>query len=196
MSDPPLAEAAAGAVPEQIPTEVGASTERSVGEIREEFGSTVVEIKQRYTLLLDERERRIKELATKLAQGPSKPPPRHVLIIDDAESTGAIAVCYLKAEAVEVTRVAAAGARAALQSRAHDAVLIEATCVIEPGVDGLTLARQLRDGGDGKPVVVMSSRPGDKVRVCVEQAGAMFLRKPFGRAQLLELVRGTLLKEK
>jgi CheY-like chemotaxis protein len=176
--------------------DVGGHDERSVGQIRENFGLTVAELKQKYGLLLEQRDRRIEDLAAKLAEGPPEKPKCRVLIVDDAESTAAIVNRYLQGFPAEITHIAAAQAREHVRSYEYDAILIEVAGVIEPGVDGMTLCRQLCEGGDRKYVVAMSSRPGDRVKNRVEKAGANFLRKPFRRAQLVQLMQNTLLREK
>jgi len=196
MSSHPVADASPAAAAGSIEGDIDGHGERSVGQIREEFGSTVAELKQKYGTLLEQRDRRIQDLAAKLAQGPPEEPKRRVLIVDDAASTGEIVNHYLEGHPVEVVHIAAAQAPDALGSHEFDAIMIEAACVIEPGVSGLALCRQLCESGDRKNVVAMSSRPGDTVKTCVEEAGAMFLRKPFGRAQLVGLMRGALRKEK
>lgn len=170
--------------------------ERSVGEIREEFGSTVTDLKQKYGQLLEQRDRQIRDLSTQLAQAPPVEAKHRVLIVDSAKSTAAIVNHYLEGHPVEIVQVAAGKATEALRSNEYDAIMVETACIVKPGVNGVTLCRQLCEGGDRKTVVAMSSRPGDRIKTSVENAGAMFLRKPFGRSQLVELMRGVLPKEK
>jgi len=196
MSSLPVADAPPDAAARGMEGESDGHGERSVGQIREDFGSTVAELKQKYGTLLEQRDRRIQDLAAKLAEGPPEAPKRRVLIVDNAASTGEIVNHYLEGLPVEVVRVAGDQAPDILRSQEFDAIMIEAACVIEPGVSGLALCRQLCESGDRKNVVAMSSRPGNSIRTCVEEAGAMFLRKPFERAQLVELMRGALVKEK
>jgi CheY-like chemotaxis protein len=169
---------------------------RSVGQVREEFGVAVAGLKQKYGSLLEQRDRWIKDLAARLTQEPPEKPRRRVLIVDDAESTVAIVSRYLEGYPVEIAHVAAAQARERLRSHEYDAILVEVACVIEPDVDGMTLCRKLCEGGDRKLVVAMSSSPGDKVKNCVAEAGAIFLRKPFQRAELVKLVQNMLPGEK
>ena len=196
MSSDPPADTAPKASPDSLPSAVGGPAERSVGQMREEFGSTVTGLKQKYGTLLEQRDLQIRDLADKLAKGPPKEPKRRMLIVDDAGSTGEMVNHYLEGYPVDVVYVAAAQARDRLGSEEYDVILVEAAGVIDPGMDGLALGRQLCESGDQQSVVVMSSRPGDRIKNLVEADGAIFLRKPFRRSQLLELMRGALRKEK
>lgn len=195
MSVEPVVDAPPAAMPGKTERGTDGHNDRSLGEIREGFGSTVSDLKQRYGLLLEQRDRQIKDLTTKLIQGPPEKPKRRVLVVDDARSTAEIVSHYLEGHAVEVIQIAASGTAEAIIADEYDAMMIEAACVVEPGVDGAGLCRRLCAQENHKTLILTSSRPGDKVKNDAEKAGARFLRKPFRRAQLLELIRETLLKE-
>jgi CheY-like chemotaxis protein len=195
MSNQPFLDDLPAGTAGSMDADAGADGERSVGEIRDEFGSTVSQLKQKYGQLIEQRDRQIQHLASRLAQGPAKQRKRRVLIVDDAKSTAEIVSHYLAGYPITLAHAAAAAALGAVRAHEYDAIFAEAAAVIEPGVDGLTFCRQLCEGSDRKNVVAMSSRPGDRIRESAEKAGVLFLRKPFQREQLLALLRGMLPKE-
>ncbi len=160
-----------------------------------DYDKTVEEIKENYDLLLDLRDHKIEELNEKLANRTHETVKLRLLVVDDAESTSEIMNRYLEGQPVEVVCVAGNQALDHLRCENYDAIMIEATNPIEPNVDGLALCRKLCGSGKGESVIVMSSRPGDKLKNSVAEAGAAFLRKPFRRWQLIELMRNVLLKE-
>jgi len=162
---------------------------RPLGQIKEDFRNTIEEIKKKFGLLLELRDRQIKDLTEKLARAERERPKPRLLIVDDAKSTGQIVNRYLEGQRVEVVQVAGDQARKRLGSEDYGAIMLEAASIIEPRVDGLGLCRELCEQGRGGSVIVMSSRPGDRIKGRVEQAGAMFLRKPFQRDQLVRLMR-------
>ncbi len=176
--------------------ESGSEHGRTVEEIRGDFGNTVQEIKEKYTALLELRDRKIQRLEGTLARGARQEAKRRLLlVIDDAQSTAEIMGRYLQGRPVKIVCVAGRQALEQLRLRDYDEIVIEAACVVEPDVDGLALFQQVCEDGGSENVIVMSSRPGDSIRNAVEQAGARFLRKPFRPEQLLELLGGAFLGE-
>jgi len=167
--------------------------DQSIIEIRNEFGNTVNEISNKYDLLLNLRDRRIEDLEHKLAENKQDTSKRRLLIVDNSDSTAAIVNRYLQGLPVEINHVPSHQAHNHTLLQDYDAIMLEAANDIEPNRDGLTLCRQLCEAGQGDRVIVMSSRPGDKVKHCVEQAGAAFLRKPFRREHLMQAIKKRLL---
>lgn len=176
----------------QLSTEdVGLYT-KSVSDLREDFGHTVSEIKQKFTLLLDLRDQRIKDLEGRIGLEKQEKPNACLLVLDDAQSTTDLLERYLAALPIDVIHVPGDQAHDRFAADDHATIMIEAACSIEPGVDGLSLCRQLCEEGKGDRVIIMSSRPGDTVKKSTEQAGAFFIRKPFRREQLAKIIKETI----
>lgn len=165
-------------------------------EVKREFGDTVKEVQEHFRVLLELRDDRIAVLDQELAKAQQQRANARVLLIDDAESTVEITDRHLEEYPIDVVGVGGSQAADHLRSESYDAIMIEATSSIKPGVDGMGLFQELCESGKGRSVVVMSSRPGEKIRHAVERAGGAFLRKPFEREQLVGLVSQIVLREK
>ena len=165
------------------------ATLKKAGDAQERCDGIVQEIKEHYDLLLDLRDREIGELKGKLAKRPPAAVKPRLLVVDNAQSMSAIMNRYLEGQTVEVVCVAGSQALAQLRLGAFDAIMLEASTYVSEKVDGLTLCHGLCNEGLGHIVVVTSSRPGDRIRNSVEQAGARFLRKPFKRKDVVEILR-------
>lgn len=97
----------------------------------------------------------------------------------------------LESEGFEID-VAEDGGRAlaAISQRAFDLVVLD---VLMPGVDGLGVARRLRQRGDPTPILMLTARDGVPDRVAGLDAGADdYLVKPFSIEELLARVRALL----
>jgi two-component system, OmpR family, response regulator len=111
-----------------------------------------------------------------------------ILVVEDEKKTAAFVRKALQAEgfAVDVcgngdVALAAAGATG------FDAVVLD---IMLPGRDGLSVLRQLRDGGDKTPVLLLSARGAVNERVEGLNLGADdYLPKPFVIAELVARVR-------
>ena len=69
----------------------------------------------------------------------------------------------------------------------YDAVVLD---LMLPGLDGIEVCRQLRDGGVWAPVLMLTARDGVEDRVAGLDAGADdYLPKPFSFAELLARLR-------
>ena len=69
----------------------------------------------------------------------------------------------------------------------YDAVVLD---LMLPGLDGIEVCRQLRDGGVWAPVLMLTARDGVEERVAGLDAGADdYLPKPFSFAELLARLR-------
>jgi two-component system response regulator MprA len=78
-------------------------------------------------------------------------------------------------------------ALAAVERSAPDLVVLD---VAMPGIDGLAVARRLRDKGLGVPILLLTARDGVPDRVAGLDAGADdYLVKPFAAEELLARVR-------
>jgi two-component system OmpR family response regulator len=88
-------------------------------------------------------------------------------------------------------RLAAARGEAADAGHPYDLILLD---VMLPGVDGLTLCRELRARGAGVPVLMLTARDSTADKVTGLDSGADdYLVKPFAFAELLARMR-TLLR--
>ncbi len=77
-----------------------------------------------------------------------------------------------------------------LQADGADLVILDINL---PGVDGLTLLRQMRQRGDTRPVILLTARAETEDRVLGLDAGADdYLIKPFDMAELEARVRALL----
>jgi len=97
----------------------------------------------------------------------------------------------LAAEGYSVEASADGGAAlAAVERSAPDLVVLD---VAMPGIDGLAVARRLRDKGLGLPILLLTARDGVPDRVAGLDAGADdYLVKPFAAEELLARVRALL----
>src|SRR5881397_1837552 len=97
----------------------------------------------------------------------------------------------LTAEGYEVEASPDGGtALAAVEKSAPDLVVLD---VAMPGIDGLAVARRLRDKGLAVPVLMLTARDGVPDRVAGLDAGADdYLVKPFATDELLARVRALL----
>ncbi len=112
--------------------------------------------------------------------------------MDDSESTAEIVNRYLHGQPIEVVSVRGAQAREHVRSQKYDVIMLEAASPIEADVDGVSLCLELCEKGKAERIIVMSSRPGDKIKTLAEGAGAAFLRKPFRREHVVQLLRDIL----
>ena len=81
-------------------------------------------------------------------------------------------------------------ALAAAEARAPDLVVLD---VMLPGIDGLEVARRLRAGNSGVPILMLTAREGLDDRIEGLDAGADdYLAKPFALQELLARLRALL----
>jgi two-component system response regulator MprA len=111
-----------------------------------------------------------------------------VLVVDDDRRLRDMLRRALSSAGYEVD-IAEDGGRAlaAISGRAFDLVVLD---VLMPGVDGLGVARRLRQRGDPIPVLMLTARDAVGDRVAGLDAGADdYLVKPFSIEELLARVR-------
>jgi two-component system OmpR family response regulator len=112
----------------------------------------------------------------------------HVLIVEDDVRLAALLRKGLKGEGYIVDH-AADGPQGLDQaeSNAYDAVILDLSL---PGLDGLEIARQLRQAGSVVPIVMLTARSALHQRLEGFSAGADdYLAKPFAFAELLARLR-------
>ena len=120
---------------------------------------------------------------------PDPPQGPAILVVDDDPTFCAIMAEILRMYRARVyTASSAKEAMAVLERVTPDLIL---TDVMMPEVDGLTLVRRIRSGGQlaGVRIIIVSARVGRHEQAAALQAGAdQFLSKPFSIVQLLEAV--------
>ncbi len=114
-----------------------------------------------------------------------------VLVVDDDRRLRDMLRRALEAEGFAVDTAEDGGrALAAISSRAFDLVVLD---VLMPGVDGLGVARRLRQRGDPTPILMLTARDGVADRVAGLDVGADdYLVKPFALDELMARVRALL----
>lgn len=156
-------------------------------------GSTIEQIKESFGLLLDLRDRKIKQLEKKLFEATQKEAKTSLLVIDDALSMAGLMKRYLTGEPMTVVCIASNKAIEHLARKTYDVIMIESTAKVQENMDGVAFCKKfnsrLQKKGKTITMVLMSSRPGEQIKNEAEEAGASFLRKPFNRDQFLTLMR-------
>jgi DNA-binding response OmpR family regulator len=117
-------------------------------------------------------------------------PPR-VLVVEDDDAIAQVLTRSLRMEGYEV-RVAEDGIIALEQAHGFlpDLVVLDLGL---PGLDGLEVARELRNRDDDVPILVLTARDAVESRVEGLDAGADdYLVKPFERQELLARLRALL----
>ena len=117
----------------------------------------------------------------------STEPTLHVLLVEDDRKLADLTREYLTGHGVVVTHVA--DGKAGLDEAVHtrfDAVLLD---LMLPGMDGLTVCRELRGRSD-VPILVLTARGEEADRVMGLEMGADdYLAKPFSPRELLARLR-------
>ncbi len=114
-----------------------------------------------------------------------------VLVVDDEPQVREIVATYLEREGYDV-RTAADGeqALAELARRKPDLMVLD---LMIPGVDGLSVLRQLRAKGDQVPVIILSAKGEESQRVAGLELGADdYLAKPASPREVVARVRAVL----
>jgi DNA-binding response OmpR family regulator len=116
------------------------------------------------------------------------PAADRVLVVDDDPPLRRMLARTLAAEGYEVTVAAdGGGALAEVERTAPDVIVLD---VAMPGLDGLTVARRLRDKGLPTPILMLTARDEVPDRVAGLEAGADdYLVKPFAVQELIARLR-------
>ena len=118
-------------------------------------------------------------------------PVAAILVVDDDASIRRMLARALGADGYRVEVAADGGAAlAAVERSLPDAIVLD---VAMPGLDGLAVARRLRDKGLAVPVLLLTARDAVADRVAGLDAGADdYLVKPFATEELLARLRALL----
>jgi DNA-binding response OmpR family regulator len=114
-----------------------------------------------------------------------------VLVVEDDDAIAQVLQRSLRMEGYEV-RIAGDGVDALDEAHAFlpDLVILDLGL---PRLDGVDVAKTLRQGGDDVPILVLTARDGVEARVEGLDAGADdYLVKPFERQELLARLRALL----
>ncbi|MHB8511179.1 MAG: response regulator transcription factor [Actinomycetota bacterium] len=114
-----------------------------------------------------------------------------ILVVDDDRKLRDMLRRALEGAGFEVDTADDGGhALAAISAHAPDAIVLD---VLMPGVDGLGVARRLRERGDLTPILMLTARDSISDRVKGLDSGADdYLVKPFALDELLARVRALL----
>lgn len=122
---------------------------------------------------------------------PLDPGPARVLIVEDEPRLAALLADYLRAAGHTPEWVADGdGALAAWQAGRHDLVLLD---LMLPGVDGLSLCRQLR-ALSAVPIVMLTARADEADRLAGLELGAddYIAKNPFSPREVMARVKAVL----
>ena len=123
-----------------------------------------------------------------MAAGNPTMPLGRVLVVEDDQSVRDAVARALRYEGYDVrTAVDGDDALVHVIDDDPDVVVLD---VLMPGTDGLTVCRRLREGGDLRPVLMLTARHEVSDRVAGLDAGADdYLVKPFALDELLARLR-------
>ena len=114
--------------------------------------------------------------------------PLRILVVDDEPAILRFLHASLESQGYIVAT--AADAHIALDMvRRHTADLVVLDLGL-PDMDGLDVVRQIRDGGETLPIIILSSRDNESAKVKALDLGADdYVTKPFGIDELLARIR-------
>ncbi|AAU49165.1 response regulator [Burkholderia mallei] len=114
-----------------------------------------------------------------------------ILIVDDDQELRDLLRDYLVRQGIEVSVLHdAASLEKRLERERPDLIVLD---LMMPGVDGLTVLRQLRAAGDDIPVIMLTARADDVDRIVGLELGADdYLGKPFNPRELLARAQAVL----
>lgn len=121
---------------------------------------------------------------------PTQPPRPRVLLVDDDARLVHIVSLYLQVQQFEVS--SAADATLALEQLRRGLPHLVIVDVMMPGVDGITLCRQIRamPGGDSLPIIVFTALSDTAELEAARDAGAdRVICKPFNLTGLGQAVQ-------
>lgn len=117
--------------------------------------------------------------------------PRKILVVEDEANVAEVVARYLQRDGYR-TQVAHDG-QSALDIMKTDGADLIVLDLMLPGVDGLTVARTLRESGDDTPILMLTAKDRESDIVLGLGLGADdYMRKPFSPAELVARVQAVL----
>lgn len=115
----------------------------------------------------------------------------HILVVDDHREIRELVGQVLRKNGFRVSTARhGREMRARMEESSVDLVVLD---VMLPREDGLTLCRELRAGGTGVPIIMLTARSDDADRVTGLETGADdYLTKPFNSHELLARIKAIL----
>jgi len=116
--------------------------------------------------------------------------PKRILVVEDEDNIREVVRRYLQREGFEVREAADGyGALDAIAEQAPDLVVLD---LMLPGIDGLSLTRQLRQRSD-IPIIMLTARGESSDRVRGLDLGADdYVAKPFSPRELVSRIHAVL----
>jgi DNA-binding response OmpR family regulator len=117
--------------------------------------------------------------------------PKTILVVDDESTIREVIRRYLERDGYTV--VEAATGRTALEIASREKPDLIVLDLMLPGVDGLTLTRQLRERGSQVPIIMLTAKGSTADRIHGLDTGADdYLAKPFSPQELMSRIRAVL----
>jgi two-component system OmpR family response regulator len=125
------------------------------------------------------------------AAAPSEQPRPSILLVEDDADIGNDTAAELEGNGYDVTwRNSAEAALEEMKARSFDLLLVDRAL---PGIDGLSLIKQLRESNDTTAVIIISAygEVNDRIRG-LQAGGDDYMTKPFALAELTARVQARL----
>jgi two-component system phosphate regulon response regulator OmpR len=136
-------------------------------------------------------------VSLRASEHPVDPEAAHLLIVDDDSRIRALLARYLTLQGYRITTAAsAADAKSRMQSLAFDLLVLD---VMMPGGNGISLARDVRQGeaGAGVPIIFLTAKSEVESRIeGLEAGGDDYLAKPFDPRELTLRIASLLRRSK
>ena len=121
----------------------------------------------------------------------TSPTQHRVLVVEDEKNVAEVVERYLVREGFETE--SASDGRTALEminTNGADLVILD---IMLPGLDGLTVARKMREAGNKTPIIMLTARGQESDIVLGLGLGADdYMAKPFSPAELVARVHAVL----
>ncbi len=116
---------------------------------------------------------------------------KKVLVVEDEANVAEVVSRYLQRDGYDTTVVRdGESALEVMRTQGADLLVLD---LMLPGVDGLTIAKTLRESGDNTPIVMLTAKDRESDIVLGLGLGADdYMRKPFSPAELVARVQAVL----
>jgi two-component system phosphate regulon response regulator OmpR len=125
-----------------------------------------------------------------MSSAPNAAPAAHIVVVDDDEDVRSTVSEYLRRNGLSVSEAdGGAQLREIMGQRPIDLAVLD---INMPGIDGLTLAREIRASGDAG-IIMLTAKSDDIDRIVGLEVGADdYVTKPFNPRELLARVKAVL----